>query len=602
MTQFFFFSGKGGVGKSTMAATTAVFHAGNGRRTLLVSTDPAGNLGDIFETNISTETVSVMPNLDVIQLDSDKITDDYKRAMLAPLEAIFDEAAMETVREQFNGGCTVEIATFDRFTDFLSETGYDLIVFDTAPTGHTLRLMTLPSEWSAYITKSAAGSGQTCIGPVSQIQGSKDKYDAAVRVLQDPVRTTMFLVSRAEKTSVIETFRARTELERTGIRQFELIVNGVYPAEVTALRELQEPWLEALSQAGLPIRTVSLQAGEIKGLDTMRRFAQIVFAGASDLIDGQFAEVPEFADFAGGEVLHELFARTGDKRMLVFTGKGGVGKTVMACAAAREVATLGKTLLITTDPASHIGEVLEAEIDHDAQEITPGLWAANIDQHEAAEAYKAHILLDAADRGYTEELLVSLREELDSPCTEEIAVFERFAGYLQDPQWDYVVLDTAPTGHTLRLLELPFDYQKQMDVQARPAQSDGTAMAPSQSRQAIEKLILMMKDPQITAFFLVAYPEFTPLHESHRAAADLLRVGITIQGVVLNQVLAKAHTETPFMQARWRMQQFYLGQARALFAQPLFAAPLQPHHVVGIERVDLLRSAMFASEKNAVLH
>jgi arsenite/tail-anchored protein-transporting ATPase len=628
MAQFYFFSGKGGVGKSTMAATTAVYHAMAGRRTLLVSTDPAGNLGDIFETEISTGTVSVMPELDVIQLDSDKITEAYKRAMLAPLEEIFDEAAMETVREQFNGGCTVEIATFDRFTDFLSETGYDLIIFDTAPTGHTLRLMTLPGEWSAYITKSAAGSGQTCIGPVSQIQDAKDKYDEAVRIMQDPSRTTMFLVARPEKTSVFETLRARNELEKTGISRFEIIINGVYPSEISAFRELQDPFIANLYATGLPVRMVSLQAGEIKGLSVLQRFGKIVFrsgnrphtvstnaeavdstarrpnadanasaettsndilAETEDFIEGNFTETMPFSDFAGGEALDQLLDRTHDKRILVFTGKGGVGKTVISCATAVQAARRGKTLLLTTDPASHIGEVLETRVDHTPREIAPSLWAANIDQHEAAEVYKAHILRDAANQGYTEDLLESLREELDSPCTEEIAVFERFAGYLQDAQWEYIVLDTAPTGHTLRLLELPFDYQKQL--------GDATGTGPeSANRQATGNLIRMMKDPLITAFLLVAYPEFTPLHESQRAAADLARVGIPIQGVVLNQILNISSSDSKFMQARWRMQQHYLSVARDLFPEPLFAAPLQAHHIVGLNRVDELRAAMFASE------
>jgi arsenite-transporting ATPase len=651
MTQFYFFSGKGGVGKSTMAATTAVNHAMSGRRTLLVSTDPAGNLGDIFETEISTGTVSVMPGLDVIQLDSDKITEAYKRAMLAPLEEIFDEAAMETVREQFNGGCTVEIATFDRFTDFLSETGYDLIIFDTAPTGHTLRLMTLPGEWSAYITKSAAGSGQTCIGPVSQIQDAKDKYDEAVRMMQDPSRTTMFLVARPEKTSVFETLRARHELEKTGISRFEIIINGVYPSEISAFRELQNPFIADLQATGLPVRMVYLQAGEIKGLQVLQRFGKIVFrsgnrshtvsrnteamittaqhpnaepmitpaqhpnaeavitpaqhpnaeanssvettstdnlAETEDFIEGNFSETTPFSDFAGGDALDQLLDRTHDKRILVFTGKGGVGKTVISCATAVQSARRGKTLLLTTDPASHIGEVLETRVDHTPREIAPSLWAANIDQHEAAEVYKAHILRDAANQGYTEDLLKSLREELDSPCTEEIAVFERFAGYLQDAQWEYIVLDTAPTGHTLRLLELPFDYQKQL------GDATGTG-SESANRQATGNLIRMMKDPLITAFLLVAYPEFTPLHESQRAAVDLARVGISIQGVVLNQILNISTSDSKFMQARWRMQQHYLSVARDLFPEPLFAAPLQAHHIVGLNRVDELRAAMFAS-------
>jgi arsenite-transporting ATPase len=198
-TQYIFFSGKGGAGKTTLAAASALYHAGKGKRTLLVSTDPAGNLGDIFEFKVALEPTRVTADLYILQMDSDAITEAYKNHMLEPLEAILDGVALEQVKEEFNGGCTVEIATFDKFTDFLGDETYDLIIFDTAPTGHTLRLMTLPDEWDKFIRKSAEGSGQTCIGPVSQIEGARQKYAHAVRILQDENRTTVYLVSRPEK-------------------------------------------------------------------------------------------------------------------------------------------------------------------------------------------------------------------------------------------------------------------------------------------------------------------------------------------------------------------------------------------------------------------
>lgn len=471
-TRYIFFSGKGGVGKSSMAATRAVYEAETGNRTLLVSTDPAGNLGDIFETEISTDTVSVLPNLRVIQLDADKITDQYKRKMLAPLEEILDELAMESVREQFNGGCTVEIATFDRFTDFLSETGYDVVVFDTAPTGHTLRLMTLPGEWSDYIAKSEQGSGQTCIGPVSQIQESKKKYEAAVEMLRNAERSTMFLVARPEKTSVYETKRAKVELEKTGIHNFQLIINGVFPdTEAGTIfadqRERQQVYIDELKQIGLPLLQVPMQSGEIKGTDTLRRFAAIAFNQNDDHIVNEPTNTPVFNGFADASELEKLLELQQDRRILAFTGKGGVGKTVAACAIAREVADKGKALLITTDPASHIGQVLETEVGHQPREISPNLWAANIDQRLAADAYKATILHDARKNGYSDEVIASIQEELDSPCTEEIAIFEHFSTFINDPQWEYIVLDTAPTGHTLRLLELPSIIRSRFSLRRR---------------------------------------------------------------------------------------------------------------------------------------
>jgi arsenite-transporting ATPase len=596
-TQYVFFSGKGGVGKSSMAATMAVHKAASGLKTLLVSTDPAGNLGDIFETDISTTKVQVGTNLDVIQLDSDKITDEYKRKMLAPLEEILEGEALGSIKEQFNGGCTVEIATFDRFTDFLSETGYDVVVFDTAPTGHTLRLMTLPGEWSDYIVKSEQGSGQTCIGPVSQIQDARQKYDMAVSMMRDPKRTTMYLVTRPEKTAVYETLRARDELDKTGISHFNLIVNGVFPDDSTEsifsdLRKRQQTYLEILQAAGLPVLRVPMQSGEIKGYDVLRRFGRIVFDGQDEAIHHSLSNLVPFEGFAEAGTLKRLVQKSGPRRILAFTGKGGVGKTVAACAAAIEVSELGRTLLITTDPAAHIGQVLEATIGHEPTRLSPGLWAANIDQRLAADEYKAKILGDAQKQGYSEALLESVREELDSPCTEEIAIFERFSSYINDSQWEYIVLDTAPTGHTLRLLELPFDYQKQISLQEQNTVNDASADA---SKASIEAVINQMKDPSVTAFFLVAYPEFTPLHESKRAALDLARVGIDIQGVILNHVLDADQCNGEYARSRFNMQQHYLHHAAELFDVPLFPLPMMSDEIVGTDNVNKLREFLFSS-------
>lgn len=593
MTQYIFFSGKGGVGKSSMAAATAVHYAEQGHRTLLVSTDPAGNLGDIFEQEISTDPIEISDHLEVIQLDAEKITDAYKRKMLAPLEEILDGAALESVKEQFNGGCTIEIATFDRFTDFLSETGYDYLIFDTAPTGHTLRLMTLPGEWSDYIAKSEGGSGQTCIGPVSQIQEAKAKYEHAVQVLKDSSQSLMYLVSRPEKTSLYETRRAKAELEKTGIHHFSLLINGVIPEAAqqdflfARLGERQLPYIKELLALEMPAKQVPLQAGEIKGYHSLQRFAAIVYEGAADSIRVNYSDTEAFSDFANPQLLKALITLKKKKRILAFTGKGGVGKTVAACAVAQQQAYSGKTLLITTDPAAHIGQVLEAELGHEPKKIKGNLWAVNIDQRQAGQEYKAKVLADARAQNYSAELLASMQEELESPCTEEIAVFEKFAQFLIDNRWSYIVLDTAPTGHTLRLLELPFEYQQQLGrglPQEQPA---------SARKGEIDRVIDLLKDPSLTAFFLVAYPEYTPLHESKRAAQDLARVGINIAGVLINQVLDQQVLSSDFGKTRWHMQQHYLNRARQLFEEPLFAMPLLEQEIIGQDSIDALRRALF---------
>jgi arsenite-transporting ATPase len=589
-----------------MAATTAVYQSGKGNRTLLVSTDPAGNLGDIFEREVGVEPVSVSANLDVAQMDSDAITDSYKNRMLEPLSAILDEFALAQVKEEFNGGCTVEIATFDKFTDFLGDETYDLIVFDTAPTGHTLRLMTLPNEWDKYIQKSSQGSGQTCIGPVSQIEGARKKYEHAVNVMQDAQQTKVYLVSRPEKTSVYETFRAKTELERTGIHHFHLIINGIFPNHGTTrgifakMAETQKKYITELHQSfGHETTEVLMQQSEVKGVNNIQKLGEIAFEGKTHAIHSEFVDIEVFNSFASPEVLMGKLRKKSDNRVVILTGKGGVGKTVAACTLASKLQKMGKTLLLTTDPAAHIGQVLEAEVNHIPVRVKGNLWAANIDQKTAVEQYRKKILDDARSQNYTPELLAALEEELESPCTEEIAIFEQFANLLNEPGWDYFVLDTAPTGHTLRLLELPFEYQKQIDAKKRPDTIASQAANFSKGNDKIEKLIERLKNSDKATFLLVAYPEYTPLNEGYRAMKDLERVGITVQGVMLNNILYKGDCPDEFSLERWKLQQHYLHTANELFnGKNLFPIPLSNEEIIGLKAVETLKNYIFAKVLN----
>ena len=598
MTKYMFFSGKGGVGKTTMASATAVYQSQKGKKTLLVSTDPAGNLGDIFEVKVGMETIKVCDTLYLAQMDSDAITDAYKERMLEPLSAILEGAALEQVKEEFNGGCTVEIATFDKFTDYLEVDNYDLIIFDTAPTGHTLRLMTLPNEWDKYIQKSAEGKGQTCIGPVSQIEGARQKYSNAVKMMQDPNRTTIYLVSRPEKTSVYETIRAKGELERTGIHNFHLIINGVYPEGSTLegifrkISENQIKYLDKLSQQ-FPdsVTKVPLQQSEVKGIKNIGILGEIAYNNKDAVIRADFDFATPFDEFSSPEILADLLIKKAKNKIVILTGKGGVGKTVTACALALKLSMKGKTLLFTTDPASHIGQVLDKDVNHIPVNITENLWAVNIDQKTAVEDYRKKIIDEAIANRYSDELLESLKEELESPCTEEIAIFEQFSYLLNQPEWDYFVLDTAPTGHTLRLLELPFEYKKQIEMKLK---GDKSEIQNSSKNNDINILINRLKNPEQTTFFLVVYPEFTPIHEGNRAMMDLERVGINVQGIFLNHIINSVDCKEGFAKERWKLQQFYLNKAKELFLnKPLFPIPLQDSEIIGIDVLKTLSDKIF---------
>lgn len=602
MTHYIFFSGKGGVGKTTMAATTAVYQSKKGKRTLLVSTDPAGNLGDIFEQKVSTEPAQIFENLYVVQMDSDAITEAYKNRILEPLSAILEGAVLEQVKEEFNSGCTVEIATFDKFTDFLGDETYDIIIFDTAPTRHTLRLMTLPNEWDKFIKKSSDGSGQTCIGPVSQIEDSRQKYSHAVSILQNSNRTTVYLVSRPEKTSVYETMRAKSELERTGIHNFHLIINGVYPefgiknSIFAKIAENQKKYIhELICLFPNKVSEVPLQQSEVKGVKDISLLGEIAFEHKEAVIQTYFQDNKTFNKFSTSDILDGLLIKKTNNRIIILTGKGGVGKTVTACAIALKMSEKGKTLLLTTDPAAHIGQVLETKINHIPVNVAGSLWAVNIDQKTAVEEYRSKIIDEARTNGYSDELLASLEEELESPCTEEIAIFEQFANLLNETGWDYFILDTAPTGHTLRLLELPFEYKKQIDMRIKGS----TVHAEKSSEKSkIELLINRLKNPDYASFFLVAYPEFTPIHEGYRAMKDLERVGIKVQGIFLNYILKNEDWETGFAMERWKLQQHYLHIAKEVYNKlPLFPISLQFDEIIGIEKVRELSFEIFNNNK-----
>ncbi len=575
-----FFSGKGGAGKTTMAAATAVRMAGLGKRTLILSTDPASNLADVFEKPIGHRLTQVAPDLFAMEIDPDAATEEYRERVIGPMRGVMPADVMKVLEEQFRSACTVEIASFDRFTDFLGKTDFDVVVFDTAPTGHTIRLLELPVDWSRHIEESAKGSGQTCIGPVSSIQGSKEKYDRAVAALRDGTRTEFVLVCRPEATSVAETFRAHEEMKALGIANFRIVINGVYPEEAggpfAALRDRQREQIRALADAlPYPRQEVPLQGGEVKGIESLRGFAEIGASEHAEPLEGKFFGEKEFKGFSDPSALSAMLAvRSGGSRMVVLTGKGGVGKTVTACAIAARLAGEGrKTLLVTTDPAAHIGQVLSIEVDSRVRPAKgySGLSVARIDQKASVSAYKEKILEKARNSGHSEEMLAAVREELESPCTEEMAVFEEFSRMVERGDFEYVVFDTAPTGHTLRLLELPYDYARQVEMMVSIRKEDPAA---GEAREKLDALVRHLKDKTRCTFLLVFYPEYTPIFEAVRASADLREAGIEVQGTIANLVLEKKDCASPFAASRYSMQQHYLNVAAERFGLPIFRIPM----------------------------
>jgi len=613
-TKYIFFSGKGGVGKTTMACATAIHYANEGKKTLIVTTDPASNLADVFETEIGHKITPLINNLWGMEIDPDKATKEYRERILAPMRAVMPESVMLVLEEQFNSPCTTEIASFDRFVDFMvaEKEGrgekYDVVIFDTAPTGHTIRLLELPVDWSKHIEESAKGQGNTCIGPVASIQENKVKYDEATRLLGDAERTTFMFVLQPEETSVYETKRSSNELKEIGVKNIELIINGILPEEVCehpffkSRFDMQQKYIKIIeSEFPFKIRKMYQRDGEIKGVKRILNIEKGLFAnsakqtyviGNGELLKKDFHKfIPDSID--------DIITPNGKTKSIFFTGKGGVGKTVISVATAYKFASDGyKTLLLTTDPAAHIGEVLEQTITDHIQKVkgVENLWSVIVDQEKATEEYKQRIIEESRSK-YSEDMIAAIKEELESPCTEEMAAFDKFMRYVESDDYDFVVFDTAPTGHTLRLLELPFDYSDQVSLMVTTNQKSQDAKSVTQKR--FDRVIARMKDPNQSIFSFVVYPESTPVIEAYRAMLDLKEAGIKTQFVVANQVLEPEYCTNEFFIKRRKMQEKYLAEIKERFQLPVTIMPLLESEIKGLGMIQKASELLFNNIVNA---
>lgn len=606
MTQFLFFSGKGGVGKTSMACTTGVYNADKGLKTLIVTTDPAANLSDVFEQEIGHKITKInsIENLYAMEIDPDEATNEYKENLLAPMREIFDEEMIRIADEQLSGPCTEEMASFDRFIDFMEIDEYDIIIFDTAPTGHTIRLLELPIDWSKHIEESAQGSGQTCMGPVSMIQDSKDKFDRAIAKLRDTSQTDFIFVMQPEQTSLDETVRASNELKELGISTTKVIINGFIPQDEAitpffkSRYEMQQSYLEKAKKIfkGWPIDTMELFDSELKGVDRFRVSASILFDGKKPekTTKIEYTNIDDIKMQKNENAKSLILPKKGSIRNVFFSGKGGVGKTVMACITAVKSANEGfKTLLLTTDPAAHIGKVLDKPIEDNPAPIDgcPNLYAAKIDPKVAFEEYKDMVLKDAKSK-FSGPTIATMEEELNSPCTEEMAAFQKFISYASEEEYDVIVFDTAPTGHTLRLLELPMDWSKQ--IQMKAGVTAEISEEDKKQKEKFDRVIATMKDQEKTTFSFVMYPEKTPIIEAYRASEELKTVGIETQMVIANLIIPEEQATSPFFRNRRNMQEKYLQEIKDDFkGAELVRVPMYDKEIKGIDMLTKIGDSIF---------
>ena len=530
-TKYLFFTGKGGVGKTSTACATAVYLADHGKRVLLVSTDPASNLQDVFSLALDRKGTEIpqAPGLFVANLDPIKAAEEYRESVVAAYRGVLPEAAIENMREQLSGSCTTEIAAFNEFSSFLTDEAlnrrYDHIIFDTAPTGHTLRLLQLPSAWSGFIEQSKHGA--SCLGQLSGLADKRKLYETAVRTLSDGGKTTLLLVARLEETPLKEAERAAEELRGLGILRQVLILNAVAPPGDDAVSAaLYEKQRQALAQMPEGLRRmdsyeIPLRAYNITGIAHVRDMLR------TDHLEDAQAAVRAREGHRLSDLVDDLVRQ---RRKVIFTmGKGGVGKTTIAAAIALALAKRGERVhLATTDPAAHLKFVLDEG---------SGIRTSYIDEKKELKKYQEDVIREAMAGGIAPADLDYIKEDLRSPCTQEIAVFRAFAEIVAQAEDEIVVIDTAPTGHTLLLLESTAAYDRELK------RSQGKTPA------SVKKLLPRLKSEE-TETVIVTLPEATPVYEAERLREDLQRAQLQVRWWVVNRSFLGLETKNPLLRAR----------------------------------------------------
>ena len=532
-TKYLFFTGKGGVGKTSIACATAVGLADKGKKILLISTDPASNLQDVFKQPLNGHgsAIADVPGLTVVNLDPEQAAAEYRERVIAPYKGKLPVSVIQNMEEQLSGSCTVEIAAFNEFSDFITDIQkqdeYDHIIFDTAPTGHTLRMLQLPSAWSTFISESTHGA--SCLGQLSGLEERKEIYKKAVGTLSNAQTTQLVLVSRPEAAPLNEAARSSHELLLLGIKNQLLIINGVLQqldksdAISNQLHERQQHALQNMPQelSNYPLYTIPLRSYNLSSIANIRRMLY------SDSLIGEANYNPIAQPRGVDQLVNGLY--TSGKRVIFTMGKGGVGKTTLATDIALKLTALGaKVHLTTTDPANHINYDLA---------VKAGIAVSRIDEAEVLEKYKNEVRSKAAE-AMTSADMEYIEEDLRSPCTQEIAVFKAFAEIVDKADNEIVVIDTAPTGHTLLLLDATQSYHKEVER----TQGEVTG--------AVANLLPRLRNPKETEVVIVTLPEATPVFEAERLQMDLQRAGINNKWWVVNACLALTDTQNSFLKAK----------------------------------------------------
>lgn len=578
-TRFVFFTGKGGVGKTSLSTATAIQLADRGLRVLLVSTDAASNLDEMLGVPLrNTPTpVPAVPGLSVLNIDPDEAAEAYRRRVIAQMGDDTTDEARTTVREQLSGACTTEIAAFDEFSSLLAgdAADFDHVVFDTAPTGHTLRLLSLPKAWSGFLKDNDRGA--SCLGPHSGLKMQEARFNAALAALADPAQTMVVLVTRPEKGALQEAGRTSVELNALGLHRQMLAINGVFQASIAddPIAHAMEAWGQAAladmpaALKGLPQASVPLRAFDTVGVPALR--ALLDDAAAQAL---QPTAVPAATSLPAAPLqrLVDDLATAG-KGLIMVMGKGGVGKTTLAAALAVGLVQRGHAVhLSTTDPAAHLASTLDGQL--------PRLDVSRIDPKAETQRYIDKIMATRG-AGLTDDERALMLEDLQSPCTEEVAVFHAFSRTVASARSAFVVLDTAPTGHSLLLMDATGAYHRQMTREFEGSGGAAHLITP----------LMRLQDPQYTRIILVTLPETTPVSQAAALQTDLRRAKIEPYAWVVNRSILAAGTRDPLLTARLAGERKQMARIADGLAREVFVVPWTAEPPVGVEGLQQLLRA-----------
>ncbi|HBC0310517.1 TPA: arsenite efflux transporter ATPase subunit ArsA [Salmonella enterica subsp. enterica serovar Napoli] len=572
---YLFFTGKGGVGKTSISCATAIRLAEQGKRVLLVSTDPASNVGQVFSQTIGNtiQPIASVPGLSALEIDPQAAAQQYRARIVDPIKGVLPDDVVSSINEQLSGACTTEIAAFDEFTGLLTDasllTRFDHIIFDTAPTGHTIRLLQLPGAWSSFIDSNPEGA--SCLGPMAGLEKQREQYAHAVEALSDPKRTRLVLVARLQKSTLQEVARTHLELAAIGLKNQYLVINGVLPkteaANDTLAAAIWDREQEALANlpselSGLPTDTLFLQPVNMVGVSALSGLlsTQPVAASSPEEYVQQRPDIPSLS------ALIDDIARN-EHGLIMLMGKGGVGKTTMAAAIAVRLAEMGFDVHLTTsDPAAHLSTTLNGSLNN--------LQVSRIDPQEETERYRQHVL-ETKGKELDEAGKLLLEEDLRSPCTEEIAVFQAFSRVIREAGKRFVVMDTAPTGHSLLLLDATGAYHREI---AKKMGDKGDFTTP----------MMQLQDPERTKVLLVTLPETTPVLEAANLQADLERAGIHPWGWIINNSLSIADTRSPLLRLRAQQERPQIESVKLRHASRVALVPVLASEPTGIDKLKQL--------------